>query len=139
MKRLGVIVLTAALTVCLAACGVVSKSVDLKYGETYKIEDEKLAGKENLTWESEDSSIVSVSDDGTVTANAPGKAKVSIKEGEKAIGIYTFDVTTVPIEQIIFASDSIEITDKTGNQRTRLLLVDAVRREVHKLFHQPAS
>ena len=53
MKRLGVIVLTAALAVCLTACGGISKSVDLKYGETYKIEDEKLAGKENLTWESE--------------------------------------------------------------------------------------
>ena len=123
MKRLGVIVLTTALAVCLTACGGISKSVDLKYGETYKIEDEKLAGKENLTWESEDSNIVSVSDDGTVTANSPGKAKVSIKEGEKAIGIYTFDVTTVPIEQIIFAADSIEITDKTGNNVNKYTLL----------------
>ena len=111
MKRLGVIVLTAALAVCLTACGGISKSVDLKYGETYKIEDEKLAGKENLTWESEDSNIVSVSDDGTVTANAPGKTKVTIKEGEKSVGTYTFDVTTVPIEQIIFSSDTIEVTN----------------------------
>lgn len=111
MRRLGMIVLTAALAACLTACGGISKSVDLKYGETYKIEDEKLAGKENLTWESEDNNIVSVSDDGTVTANAPGKAKVSIKEGEKSIGAYTFDVTTVPIEQIIFSSDTIEVTN----------------------------
>ena len=111
MKKIGVIVFTAALVVCLTACGGVSKSVDLKYGETYKIEDEKIAGKENLTWESEDNSIVSVADDGTVTANAPGKAKVSIKEGEKTVGTYTFDVTTVPIEQIIFSSDAIEITN----------------------------
>lgn len=111
MKKIGVIVFTAALAVCLTACGGVSKSVDLKYGETYKIEDEKIAGKENLTWESEDNSIVSVTDDGTVTANAPGKAKVSIKEGEKSVGTYTFDVTTVPIEQIIFSSDAIEITN----------------------------
>ena len=36
MKRLGVIVLTTALAVCLTACGGISKSVDLKYGETYK-------------------------------------------------------------------------------------------------------
>ena len=84
MKRLGIIILTAALAVTLTACGGISKSVDLKYGETYKIEDAKLAGKENLTWESEDSRIVSVSDDGTVTATAPGKAKVSIKDGEKS-------------------------------------------------------
>lgn len=123
MKRLGTIVLTAALAVCLTACGGVSKSVDLKYGDTYKIEDETLAGKENLTWESEDNSIVSVSDDGTVTANAPGKAKVTIKEGEKPVGTYTFDVTTVPIEQIIFAADSIEVTDKTGNNVNKYLLL----------------
>ena len=110
MKRLGMIVLTAALAACLTACGGLSKSVDLKYGETYQIEDEKLARKENLTWESEDNSIVSVSDDGTVTANAPGKAKVSIKEGEKSVGTYTFEVTTVPIERIVFSTDPIEIT-----------------------------
>lgn len=115
MKRLGMIVLAAALAACLTACGGISKSVDLKYGETYKIEDEKLTGKENLTWESDDSSIVSVSDDGTVTANAPGKAKVSIKEGEKSVGTYAFDVTTVPIEQIVFAADEIEVDNKTGN------------------------
>ena len=123
MKRLGMVVLTAALAVCLTACGGISKSVDLKYGDTYKIENEKLAGKENLTWESEDSNIVSVSDDGTVTANAPGKAKVSIKEDEKSIGTYTFDVTTVPIEQIIFAADSIEVTDKTGNNVNKYTLL----------------
>lgn len=111
MKKIGVIVFTAALAVCLTACGGVSKSVDLKYGETYKIEDEKIAGKENLTWESEDNSIVSVADDGTVTANAPGKAKVSIKEGKKSVGTYTFDVTTVPIEQIVFSSDMIQVTN----------------------------
>lgn len=123
MKRLGVIVLTAALAVCLTACGGISKSVDLKYGETYKIEDEKLTGKENLTWESEDSSIVSVSDDGTVTANAPGKAKVSIKEGEKSIGTYTFDVTTVPIEQIIFADNNIQITEKSTDNKIKYTLL----------------
>lgn len=111
MKKIGVIVFTAALAVCLTACGGISKSVDLKYGETYKIEDEKIAGKENLTWESEDNSIVSVADDGTVTANAPGKAKVSIKEGKKSVGTYTFDVTTVPIEQIVFSSDMIQVTN----------------------------
>lgn len=123
MKRLGIIILTAALAVTLTACGGISKSVDLKYGETYKIEDAKLAGKENLTWESEDNSIVSVSDDGTVTATAPGKAKVSIKDGEKSIGSYTFDVTTVPIEQIIFAADNIEITNKTGNNVNKYTLL----------------
>lgn len=123
MKSLGMIVLAAALAACLTACGGISKSVDLKYGETYKIEDEKLTGKENLTWESEDSNIVSVSDDGTATANAPGKAKVTIKEGDKSIGTYTFDVTTVPIEQIIFAADSIEVTDKTGNNVNKYTLL----------------
>lgn len=123
MKRLGMIVLTAALAVCLTACGGISKSVDLKYGETYKIEDEKLTEKENLTWESEDSSIVSVSDDGTVTANAPGKAKVSIKEGDKSIGTYIFDVTIVPIEQIIFADDHAQVTEKSSDNKLKYTLL----------------
>ena len=40
---------------------------------------------------------------------------MSIKEGEKSIGTYTFDVTIVPIEQIVFAADEIEVDNKTGN------------------------
>ena len=76
-----------------------------------KIEDEKLEGKENLTWESADAEIVEVADDGTVTAKAPGKAKVAIKENGKSVGEYTFNVSIVPIEQIIFSSDTIEVTD----------------------------
>lgn len=43
---IGTIVLCAGL---LAGCGKVTKSVEINYGETYKIEDEKLEGKENLT------------------------------------------------------------------------------------------
>lgn len=74
---IGTIVLCAGL---LAGCGKITKSVEINYGETYKIEDEKLEGKENLTWESADAEIVEVADDGTVTAKAPGKAKVAIKK-----------------------------------------------------------
>ena len=85
--------------------------MEINYGETYKIEDEKLEGKENLTWESADAEIVEVADDGTVTAKAPGKAKVAIKENGKSVGEYTFNVSIVPIEQIIFSSDTIEVTD----------------------------
>mgnify|MGYP002515718024 CR=1 FL=1 len=105
---IGTIVLCAGL---LAGCGKVTKSVEINYGETYKIEDEKLEGKENLTWESADAGIVEVADDGTVTAKAPGKAKVEIKEDGKSVGEYTFNVSIVPIEQIIFSSDTIEVTD----------------------------
>lgn len=105
---IGTIVLCAGL---LAGCGKVTKSVEINYGETYKIEDEKLEGKENLTWESADAEIVEVADDGTVTAKAPGKAKVAIKENGKSVGEYTFNVSIVPIEQIIFSSDTIEVTD----------------------------
>ena len=95
---IGTIVLCAGL---LAGCGKVTKSVEINYGETYKIEDEKLEGKENLTWESADAEIVEVADDGTVTAKAPGKAKVAIKENGKSVGEYTFNVSIVPIEQIL--------------------------------------
>ena len=46
-----------------------------------------------------------------MTAKAPGKAKVAIKENGKSVGEYTFNVSIVPIEQIIFSSDTIEVTD----------------------------
>lgn len=105
---IGTIVLCAGL---LAGCGKVTKNVEINYGETYKIEDEKLEGKENLTWESADTGIVEVADDGTVTAKAPGKAKVEIKEDGKSVGEYTFNVSIVPIEQIIFSSDTIEVVN----------------------------
>lgn len=81
---IGTIVLCAGL---LAGCGKVTKSVEINYGETYKIEDEKLEGKENLTWESADAEIVEVADDGTVTAKAPGKAKCcNSKRTENQLG-----------------------------------------------------
>lgn len=122
MRKMKIMFLVAAALI-LTACGGISKTVDMKYGESYKIEEEKLEGKNDVFWESEDNSIVTVSDDGTVTAKAPGKVKVSIKEGDKSIGTYTFNVTTVPIEQIIFAADSVEITDKTGNNVNKYTLL----------------
>lgn len=108
MRKMKIVLLMVAALI-LTACGGISKTVDMNYGESYKIEEEKLEGKNDVVWESEDNSIVTVSDDGTVTAKAPGKVKVSIKEGDKSLGAYTFNVTTVPIEQIIFSSDSIEV------------------------------
>ena len=104
MRKMKIVLLMVA-AVILTACGGISKTVDMNYGESYKIEE----GKNDVVWESEDNSIVTVSDDGTVTAKAPGKVKVSIKEGDKSLGAYTFNVTTVPIEQIIISSDSIEV------------------------------
>ena len=91
---IGTIVLCAGL---LAGCGKVTKSVEINYGETYKIEDEKLEGKENLTWESADAEIVEVADDGTVTAKAPGKAKVAIKENGKSVGEYEHSETHLSV------------------------------------------
>lgn len=108
MRKMKIVLLMAAALI-LTACGGISKTVDMKYGESYKIEDEKLDGKNDVAWESEDNNIVTVSDRGTVTAKAPGKANVLIKEGDKEIGKYTFNVTIVPIEQIILSSDSIEV------------------------------
>ena len=122
MRKMKIVLLKVAALI-LTACGGISKTVDMNYGESYKIEEEKLEGKNDVVWESEDNSIVTVSDDGTVTAKAPGKVKVSIKEGDKSLGTYTFNVTTVPIEQIIFAADSVEITDKTGNNVNKYTLL----------------
>lgn len=105
---LGTMALCAGL---LAGCGKVTREVDINYGETYKIQDEKLEGKDNLTWESENTDVAEVTEDGTVTAKAPEKVKVDIKADGKEVGEYTFNVSIVPIEQIIFSSDTIEVVN----------------------------
>lgn len=40
--------------VVLSACAVSETKLDLDYGETYSIEDEKLTSAEDLIWEIED-------------------------------------------------------------------------------------
>lgn len=107
-SSVGIVLLCAGL---LIGCGKITKSVKINCGETYQIEEEQLEQKENLIWESEDTSVVDVSDNGLVTAKAPGKAKVNVKDGEKLVGQYTFNVSIVPIEQIVFSTDTLKITD----------------------------
>lgn len=124
MRKMKIVFLVAAALI-LTACGGISKTVDMKCGESYKMEEEKLEGKNDVAWESEDSNIVTVSDRGTVTAKAPGKAKVLIKEGDKEIGKYTFNVTIVPIEQIIL----LLTASKLKMAITRLLNTRYFRKE----------
>lgn len=117
------LVATIALGIlCAAAFVGCSKSIKLNYAETYKIQDEKLNGKSNLTWKSENTDIVDVSEDGTVEAKAPGKAKVDIKDGNTLLATYVFDVSVVPIKEIVFATDNMEITDDGDNEIKYTLL-----------------
>lgn len=104
------IVMVMLSTMVLTACAEIPKTVEMNYGETYKIQ-ENLGESDNIDWECEDSNIVNVSDDGTVTAEAPGKAKIFIKENNKIVETYIFNVKTIPIEQIVFSTDSVEVTD----------------------------
>lgn len=103
----------------LTGCG---KNVSIKYGEIYKIQDTKLEGKNNLIWENSDTDIIEVSEGGVVTAKAPGKAKVEIKENNTLIASYTFNVSIVPIKEIVFATDKMEITDEEDSRVKYTLL-----------------
>lgn len=114
MRKLFLAVVIAAL-LSLTACGTIRETVDLEYGKTYKIENDKIAEKENITFESEDSSIATVRN-GVVAACAPGTVDINIKENDKLIGKYTFNVKIIPITNIMLSTNSMEL--KVGEGAT---------------------
>lgn len=115
MRKQFVATVIAISVLILTACGTIRKTVDLEYGKTYKIENEKITEKENVVFESEDSTIAKVTN-GIVTACAPGTVNIDIKENNKVIGIYTFNITTVPITNIMLSSNSMDL--KVGEGAT---------------------
>lgn len=108
MRKQLLAVLVAASILILTACGTIKETVDLEYGKTYKIENEKIAEKEDITYESEDPTIATVTK-GIVTPCAPGTVNIDIKENDKVIGTYTFNITIVPITNIMLSTNSLDL------------------------------
>ena len=110
MKRAVALWIALMLAMMLCACGkVTEETIELAYGETYKIENEKLKGRD-LTWSSSDDQIVGVSN-WVVTAKGPGEATVFAKEGDKILAKYTVQVTVVLATNIILSTNSYEATE----------------------------
>lgn len=93
-------------------------NISLKSGETMKLNADVIGvsdDKQNLEWQSEDSSIADVSNDGVVNGISEGTTKIVViyKNGDK---IYTnsCDVTVtsneITVEKIDIQQDSVEIS-----------------------------
>lgn len=110
-KRITIYVVMLVLVIVLCACGKskIQASIDLSYGDTYKIEHEQLKGRD-LTWSSSDEHIVTV-DKFVVTAIAPGDATVFAKENDAIVAEYSVNVTVVLPTNIVLSTNTYEITE----------------------------
>lgn len=104
--------------VILTGCNTNVHKVKMNYGDTYRIQSEN----EDLTLESDDNDIIDIVDNDTVIAKAPGKAKIEVMENGETVDTYTFEVSIVPIEEIVFATDNMEITDAENSKIKYTLL-----------------
>jgi len=70
----------------------------------------------NLTWTSSAPDIVSVSDDGTVTANAVGVATITVKNanGHTATATVNVDNVVVPITSVVLSETTLTMNKETS-------------------------
>lgn len=100
-----IILLTLSFTGCKETL-----SLDVNYGESYTIENNKLDKYENLTWYSNDEVIASVNDQNEIIGNAPGTVVLVAKNNDKVVAEYTVNVTVIPITGVVLSTNSIELT-----------------------------
>lgn len=110
MKRIAALMLAAALCVSLCACGVIKENVECVYGESYTIDNEKLANYDDLQWESTDAEIADIQN-GKITGNGPGNAVISATSGDKKVAEYNVTVTIVPITGIVLSTNACEMVE----------------------------
>ena len=85
MKKLIALILAAAMTLSLAACGKTTVELDKSdltftaAGETQQLTAES---KKELTWSSSDETVATVDQSGLVTAVAPGTATITVSAGD---------------------------------------------------------
>lgn len=87
-------------------------NLDLKVGETYKLEAivEPEDAVYELTWESSDDQIVKVSDTGSIEALAAGEATVTVTAGEYSDECVVV-VTEVAVESITLNQTELELEE----------------------------
>lgn len=115
MKRIAALILAVLLCASLCACGKIKENVELVYGESYVIENEKLAEYEDLLWESADTEIADIQN-GEITANGPGSVVITATSGEKTVAEYSVTVTIVPITGIVLSTNSCEMVEEETYQ-----------------------
>ena len=125
MKKAIVLLCVLLVVFCLVSCGTIKESIDVKYADSYVIENEKLQKYESLDWKSEDPNIASVKD-GTITGKMPGNTIVTASSNDKVIASYSVSVTTIPITNIVLSTNTCEIMEgKESSLRYTLFPEDA--------------
>lgn len=103
----------------LMACGIIAEEVSIDLGSSVELKSEALGNEANLNYSSEQSGIVSFSEEKdeyeginpTVTAVSPGTVKVIAKEGEKEVAVFNITVNVVPISEIILSTNEVEVIE----------------------------
>lgn len=111
MKKASVILSIILLACILAGCGVIKESVEVKYGDTFTITNEKLDKYDSLKWDSADKSVAAV-DNGTITGLAPGSTVITVcSEDGKTLAEYSTTVVIVPVTSIVLSTNVCEMTE----------------------------
>lgn len=110
MKRLLSLLLVLALALGLCACGLIEEEVEIYYGKSETLENEKFDKYDEIEWESENPAIVSV-EDGVIFGEAPGETVVTASTFDKELAKYTMTVKLKEITSIVLSTNNLELTE----------------------------
>lgn len=122
MKKKLMIATLVATTLLFAGCKQ-EEMVEINYGESYLIENEKLSKYDSIEWSSDDESIVNV-ENNTVTGKGPGTAILTGIYNDKVVAEYTFTVNIVPVTSIVLSTNNTTIKVDDGFQLNYSLFPD---------------
>lgn len=118
MKNNSIIVVVIASALMFGGCKQV-ENVDIDYGESYTIKNDKLSKYDSIDWVSDDEGIAKV-DDNIVVGKGPGKAVLTGFNKNKIVAEYTFNVNIVPAEEvkIILDTGKIKVGESISLEKT---------------------
>lgn len=108
-------ILLALTGMALSGCMAKKVDVDLPYGQQYEIKDETLSQYESLTYEADDESVIAL-EGCQANAVGPGKATVTVKDGDTVVETYNFTVDIIPVTDIVLATDQCELVEEEQYQ-----------------------
>lgn len=109
MKKITALLLCVLLLLSFSAC-TIKENIDLVYGDTYQISNEKLEKYQSLEWSSADTSIAEVLNN-NISAKSPGTTLISATADGKEVAEFTVNVSIIPITGIVLSTKASEITE----------------------------
>lgn len=111
MKYKNILVCLCALMLLLSLVGCsIHKDIQITYHQKYPITDPEITKHDNLTWSSDNEAIATV-DNGIIYGNGPGHTTIIAWDGNNSIAEYNVTVNTIPITNIVFSSNSLELCE----------------------------